>query len=96
MPYALTFGFIPQPLVFVKNQVEKILNIRRVYPFALRHVPTEDNPADRLSRGTTKGKLMKSNWFHGPTWLTELKNGPVQKEHAAMLELRSETLLKPE
>ena len=84
------------PLVFVKNQVEKILNIRRAYPFTLRHVPTQDNPADWLSRGTTKGKLMKSNWFHGPAWLTKLEDWPVQKEHVAMLELRSETLLKPE
>ena len=77
-------------IVFVRNQIEKIRTIRNAYPFTLLHVPTKDNPADLLSRGTTKKKLRVSNWWYGPSWLTDQEQWPSQKGHVAIYELTTE------
>ncbi|XP_037930763.1 uncharacterized protein LOC119665609 [Teleopsis dalmanni] len=34
-----------------------------------RHVPTDQNPADLVSRGCTVPELLSSNWFKGPSFL---------------------------
>lgn len=55
---------------FVQNRVQSILS--KTIDCDWRHVPTETNPADLLSRGVAPGKLKASEiWWHGPGWLKE-------------------------
>lgn len=52
---------------FVENRVREIHNVTNV---TYKYVPTEDNPADIGSRGTTFADLHTSIWWSGPPWLT--------------------------
>ncbi|XP_003381924.1 Pao retrotransposon peptidase superfamily [Trichinella spiralis] len=55
---------------FILNRVENIQQL--VEPSQWRHCPTNSNPADILSRGSTINQLRaKSLWWNGPTWLTD-------------------------
>ncbi|GFS63460.1 integrase catalytic domain-containing protein [Trichonephila clavipes] len=53
----------------VQNRVAKI---QELYPNQLwRHVPSDQNPADLVSRGVDPDKLLQQNlWFNGPTFLS--------------------------
>ena len=51
------------------------------------HVPTETNPADLLSRGSTTNKLKTSIWQHGPEWLTTWHYPEQTHMHVATNEL---------
>ncbi|GFX27557.1 uncharacterized protein TNCV_4996121 [Trichonephila clavipes] len=55
---------------FVQNRVAKI---QELYPNQLwRHVPSDQNPADLVSRGVDPEKLLQQNlWFNGPTFLSD-------------------------
>ncbi|XP_055680362.1 uncharacterized protein LOC129788386 [Lutzomyia longipalpis] len=56
--------------VFVSNRIRKILQVSA--PFQWRHVPTECNPADLISRGVTPQQLQQSTlWWNGPAWLIQ-------------------------
>ena len=62
------------------NRVKKVQDMTEK---AIWHyVPTRDNSADLLSRGTTAEKLLSSElWWKGPTWLltpSESPKSPVQ------------------
>ncbi|GFX33361.1 integrase catalytic domain-containing protein [Trichonephila clavipes] len=52
---------------FVQNRVAKI---QELYPNQLwRHVPSNQNPADLVSRGVDPDKLLQQKlWFNGPTF----------------------------
>ncbi|GFY01710.1 39S ribosomal protein L19, mitochondrial [Trichonephila clavipes] len=54
---------------FVQNRVAKI---QQLYPNQLwRHVPSDQNPADLVSRRVDPDKLLQQNlWFNGPTFLS--------------------------
>ncbi|GFU02095.1 uncharacterized protein TNCV_533161 [Trichonephila clavipes] len=54
---------------FVQNRVAKI---QELYPNQLwRHVPSDQNPADLVSRRVDPDKLLQQNlWFNGPTFLS--------------------------
>ncbi|GFX35373.1 uncharacterized protein TNCV_101801 [Trichonephila clavipes] len=54
---------------FVQNRVAKI---QELYPNQLwRHVLSDQNPADLVSRGVDPDKLLQQNlWFNGPTFLS--------------------------
>ncbi|GFS82004.1 integrase catalytic domain-containing protein [Trichonephila clavipes] len=54
---------------FVQNRVAKI---QELYPNQLwRHVPSDQNPADLVSRGVDPEKLLQQNlWFNAPTFLS--------------------------
>ena len=57
-------------IVYVRNRVGEILTLQRSLDFELRHVPTECNPADILSRGSKLKTLSDSTmWREGPDWL---------------------------
>ena len=61
---------------FVANRVS---NIQEVLPRKhWDHVPTDENPADIASRGTTVSHLLPNNlWWRGPSWLsTQKQNWP--------------------
>ncbi|GFT20251.1 uncharacterized protein TNCV_4060461 [Trichonephila clavipes] len=49
----------------------KTFVIQELYPNQLwRHVPSDQNPADLVSRGVDPDKLLQQNlWFNGPTFL---------------------------
>ncbi|XP_058448656.1 uncharacterized protein LOC131428628 [Malaya genurostris] len=55
--------------VFVSNRVAEIQRLTKGSPW--RHVPTEVNPADRLSRGTQASQLLGDMlWWQGPKYIT--------------------------
>lgn len=94
--------------IYVNNRVQRIQQLTRTATW--RHVPTESNPADLLSRGTTVGNLQSSTlWWNGPEWLprealywpeTELnlsrdeKADAVKEEKADVAEYRSDARQK--
>ena len=51
------------------------------------HVPTETNPADLLSFGSTTNKLKTSIWQHGPEWLATQHYPEQSHMHVATNEL---------
>lgn len=54
---------------FVANRVSEIQTNTTVTDW--HHVPSEDNPADLISRGTSPQNLANNMlWWHGPSWLT--------------------------
>ena len=53
---------------FVRNRVQEIHDI--VSPNVFRHCPTEDNPADDLTRSLSLSKIKtKTSYWQGPNWL---------------------------
>lgn len=61
--------------IFVANRVGQIQQITTSISAHWLHVPSADNPADLISRGTSTEQLRTSNlWFHGPAWLLEEKS----------------------
>ncbi|XP_058817780.1 uncharacterized protein LOC131681089 [Topomyia yanbarensis] len=55
--------------VFVSNRVAEIQRLTKGSEW--RHVPTELNPADRISRGTLASELLEDKlWWHGPSYAT--------------------------
>ena len=54
--------------VFVANRVEEIATVEGVWSW----VPTNENPADLPTRGTTVAQLSASKiWWNVPHWLKE-------------------------
>lgn len=59
--------------IFNANRVAYILEHSE--PTQWRHVPTEFNPADLISRGKSASELIEASlWWHGPQWLVKNKN----------------------
>ena len=55
---------------FVSNRVSDVIDV--IIPSDWKHVPTEFNPADLASRGTSVLSLMESSlWWSGPEWLAK-------------------------
>ncbi|XP_051792767.1 uncharacterized protein LOC127530320 [Acanthochromis polyacanthus] len=54
---------------FVSNRVQKIH--LSTNPQQWRYVPTDKNPADLASRGSSASELLTSTWFKGPQFLWE-------------------------
>ncbi|XP_033361548.1 uncharacterized protein LOC117239823 [Bombus vosnesenskii] len=53
---------------FVANRVSEIQTKTSIRDW--RHVPTDDNPADLISRGQTPEEFLRPTiWQHGPVWL---------------------------
>ena len=61
---------------FVANRVSEIQSL--VPSCEWRHVPTQDNPADLVSRGLTPREFLNASiWINGPQWLSlEESNWP--------------------
>ncbi|XP_053681538.1 uncharacterized protein LOC128732318 [Sabethes cyaneus] len=54
--------------VFVANRVAEIHRLTQ--GFVWRHIPTDLNPADRISRGVLPSRLIDDElWWHGPSFL---------------------------
>ncbi|XP_055714318.1 uncharacterized protein LOC129808564 [Phlebotomus papatasi] len=65
--------------VFTKNRVTTIRELTAVECW--RHVPTKENPADLISRGTTAMELDNSSlYWEGPHWLKESDSAWESKE----------------
>ncbi|XP_018363954.1 PREDICTED: uncharacterized protein LOC108761740 [Trachymyrmex cornetzi] len=77
----ITLGWIQrQPCdlkTFVANRVTRIQNLTEEALW--RHVTSEENPADLLSRGVTVENLQGSDlWWHGPHWLRNSNPQPTE------------------
>ena len=55
--------------VYIANRVAEVKTLVNQYHVNIMYVPTNDNPADHLSRGCSSKQLKSSNWLHGPSWL---------------------------
>ncbi|XP_070528964.1 uncharacterized protein [Cardiocondyla obscurior] len=68
---------------FVANRVAEVHTLHPNIPW--RHVPTDTNPADLLSRGKSVKELLESTlWWEGPQWLSQLSQrwpNDLIKEH---------------
>lgn len=63
---------------FVANRIGEIQT--KTEPRQWRHVPTDKNPADMISRGVTLDKLQSSDWWNGPLYLQNTEtHWPVNK-----------------
>eukprot|EP00795_Rhopilema_esculentum_P004932 gene4932-21272_t len=72
---------------FVRKRVDQILAAEVKWMYC----PTEFNPADLGTRGTTAGKLQHCDkWWEGPTWLTKRENWPTQPQAIASEEAKAE------
>ena len=73
--------------VYVASRIAEIQSLSISLGIQILHVPTESDPADLLSRGSTTNKLKSSIWQHGPEWLST-QNYPEQTHiHVAINEL---------
>lgn len=74
----------------------RVIEIHELVPEAKwHHVPSTQNPADILSRGSTVNQLKSSSlWWNGPTWLTHEDQWPKTTANVPManLELREENV----
>lgn len=80
---------------FVGNRVSEVQRLTRVD--AWRHVRSNENPADLISRGTTPKALLESSiWWQGPDWLSSSSelylNNDVPSEQYDLSELKPQTL----
>lgn len=54
---------------FVSNRISKIQRFSRMDQWS--YVPSNDNPADLISRGLDPNEILENTfWFRGPTWLS--------------------------
>jgi hypothetical protein len=59
--------------VFVMNRITEINDLTDSQYW--RHVPTEDNPADKITRGMSLNRfLIDIVWQQGPTWLLKVQD----------------------
>ena len=60
---------------FIANRVAEIT--QSLPASAWTYVPTDENPADLLTRGISAKQLKSSQlWLHGPSWLTYIEQWP--------------------
>ncbi|GIY22645.1 uncharacterized protein CDAR_545521 [Caerostris darwini] len=57
--------------VFVTNKISEIRKLTTSEDWF--HIPTDQNPADILSRGCGPKQLQKHKWWQGPAWLKNSK-----------------------
>ena len=60
----------------------RVTTLRGLCPNAnLKHVRTNDNPADLLTKDISAGELLKSElWWEGPSWLRHKSMWPVSEQ----------------
>ena len=76
-------------ITYVKNRVSEIREMFNDYK--LLYVPTNQNPADLVTRGVTFKELEHNSlWFHGPDWLPDKRNWPVQRAEIMVCEITAE------
>ncbi|XP_013413205.1 uncharacterized protein LOC106175645 [Lingula anatina] len=73
--------------LFVRNRVNEIKpSLFNEY----RYCPTDDNPADLITRGTTVLSLeIATIWWEGPAWLTQ-GDWPIGEYNSTVMHLRTE------
>ena len=67
----------PNKCKVIRNRVNKIQSFTRQYQAAWRYVPTDQNPADLLTRGIDLEQFSSSKlWKFGPDWLSNSSAWP--------------------
>jgi len=56
--------------VFVKNRIERVLKLCEICPVTFKFVQGIENPADQISRPVSYNRLVRSNYYTGPKFLT--------------------------
>ena len=78
-------------IIYVQNRVTSIKEIGSSFKY--QYVPTQENPADLLTRGISIKQFKGSNiWIHGPSWLCYPYQWPKQKFEVLNCEIVSETI----
>ena len=66
---------VPKPQKkFISNRVKEIKE--NLQNQQLKYCPTDSNPADLLTRGTSADKVKNTFWMNGPEWLTVKSEWP--------------------
>ena len=55
--------------IFIRNRIKEIKNVP--FPFTFRYVPSEDNPANLLTKIIPLPPAILAFWYSGPSWLTQ-------------------------
>lgn len=84
----IVLGWLKKPphtlKTFVANRVAKIQNKAREVSWY--HVPSNQNPADLVSRGITLDELRNNQlWWNGPKWLTSEPQWPTNMKDAEVI-----------
>ena len=82
---------------YIKNRVHRIRELTT--NMQILHVPSENNPADLLTRGISFEKFHTKKldfWLKGPSWLTDETHWPNQKQYVVVQELHTDVVRQPE
>lgn len=81
--------------VFVHNRILRIRHSSR--PEQWHYVPSEENPADHISRFLSASRLTKTNWFFGPTFLKRTTEKDKKKmERFELVQPEKDIEIRPE
>ena len=62
--------------VFVRNRLFKIQTMCEKFPITFNFIAGEENPADQVTRIVSCKQLSKSNYYHGPGFLSNVSSVP--------------------
>ncbi|XP_068217572.1 uncharacterized protein [Palaemon carinicauda] len=75
---------------YVLNRMEEIIIIKLTCNINLKHVPTNNNPANLASCGVTVRHILKNKfWLQGPPWLSPPSEYPDQSRFSINTEICS-------
>ena len=69
--FAVKFAKVQSLTIFVRNALRSIEECCRNHPITFSHISGELNPADNLTRTRSHRVLMRTNYFKGPSFLSE-------------------------
>merc|ERR1739842_256928 len=79
--------------IFVHNRVKTIRDSCIKGKTSIRHVPSEVNPADLITKTQEAKDFIKNEgWFSGPEWLLDQRNWPKDEDNFKIYPLENENL----
>ncbi|XP_024118967.1 uncharacterized protein LOC112140289 [Oryzias melastigma] len=81
--------------VYVHNRIQRIRHSSK--PQQWHYVPSEENPADHISRFLPPSQLTQTNWFCGPAFLQKTVDEEIHtSEGFELIQPESDTEIRPE